>query len=110
MKKKTMIFRGRLLGDLKGFEDNTVFTLEDGSWWLQVDGFSRQAEAAAPEAELWQDGSGYFLRILDSQIRVRPLANAFRDRIEGDFNGWEDGRQYKLACGRTFRQACFGFE
>ena len=110
MKKKAMIFRGRLLGDLKGFEDNTVFTLEDGSWWLQVDGFSRQAEASAPEAELWQDGSGYFLRILDSQIRVRPLANAFRDRIEGDFNGWEDCRQYKLACGRTFRQACFGFE
>ena len=110
MKKKKMIFRGRLLGDLKGFEDNTVFTLEDGSWWLQVDGFSRQAEAAAPEAEIWQDSTGYFLRILDSQVRVRPLANAFRDRIDGDFTGWEDGRQYKLACGRMFRQACFGFE
>ena len=107
-----IVRRSQISGSFEGFDDETLFKLTDGTFWLQDEYKYWYHYAYCPKAVILQEGGALYIQVdnQDQVVRVRQVYDVVEGTIDGEFTGWSGDSQYKLTNGQTWKQAAYKYE
>lgn len=112
-KGKTManiIYSGKIDSDFEGFDDNQIFKMSNGTYWVQAHYKYWYHYAYRPNAVIYEENGQYILSVADHSIPVRRIFDVIESRIDGKFEGWKGNSIYKLYNGQKWQQVQYKYE
>lgn len=107
---KQIIYQGKIYSDFEGFNQDVIFKMSNGTYWVQAKYKYWYHYAYRPEAVITQEDGRYILYVAGQSIEVRKLNNVIESNIEGIFEGWNGDKVYKLANGQVWKQKAYKYE
>jgi hypothetical protein len=104
-----VIYDGRLDGEFEGFDDEALFKLLNGSYWLQAEYKYWYHYAYNPEVILSEQNGSVILSVGGNSVAVQPT-EALESRIQGAFEGWKGHSVYTLTNGQTWAQSKYKYK
>jgi hypothetical protein len=94
-------------GDFDGFDDEVLFKLTDGTYWIQDDRKYWYHHARRPEAKILRKDGRFYIQVdeQDEIVPVREASTVRRSKIKGEFKGWNGKSAYELLNGEIWEQA-----
>ena len=105
-----IVYKGRIDGEFEGFDDEALFRMMDGSYWIQAQYKYWYHYTFNPEAIITEEHGQYILTVAENSIPVRQIQDVIESRIEGEFEGWEGESIYKLTNGQVWKQSRYKYE
>lgn len=104
--------QSRIDGDFEGFDDEVLFKLADGTFWLQAEYKYWYHYAYSPQANILQKNGNLFIQVNDQNeiVRVRQITDVVESEIDGEFTGWDGESTYKLTNGQVWQQVTYKYE
>jgi hypothetical protein len=99
-------------GDFEGFDDEVLFKLTDGTYWIQNDRKHWYHHAHSPEAKILRKDGRFYMQV-DEQHEIVPVCEASsvrRSIIKGEFRGWNGKSAYELLNGEIWEQVSDGYK
>lgn len=112
MSSYELVKRTRIDGDFEGFDDEVLFKLQDGTYWIQDKYMYWYHYAYCPTVNILRAGGRLFLNV-EGQSQVVPIRQALNvteSKIDGEFNGWEGETAYRLTNGQVWKQCSYSYE
>ena len=112
MSDYTLIKTSQIDGDFEGFDDEVLFKLMDGTYWIQDQYKYWYHYAYSPKVNLLKAAGRFFLQV-DGQsetVPVRQISDVIESRINGEFKGWEGNTEYQLTNGQVWKQSTYNYE
>ena len=102
----------RIDGEFEGFDEDMLFKLQNGTFWLQDEYKYWYHYAYRPTVELLKQGSRNYLRVKghDQVVIVRQIFGVIEGNIDGEFKGWAGDTEYRLTNGQVWKQASYKYE
>jgi len=94
-------------GDFEGFDDEVLFKLTDGTYWIQDEHKHWYHHAHSPEAKILRKDGRLYIQV-DGEDEIAPVHEASavtRSKIKGEFKGWNGKSTYELTNGEVWQQA-----
>ncbi|HZZ91239.1 MAG TPA: hypothetical protein VFE23_01685 [Usitatibacter sp.] len=106
-----IIRRAYLEDEFEGFDEEALFELSDGTFWVQDEYRYWYFYAYRPEVELFESAGSVKLRVTgqSESVRVRNV-QATVSRVVGEFKGWEGSSSYPLENGQVWTQSRYKYE
>ena len=105
-----LVFDGCIDSDFEGFNDNMIFKMSNGTYWIQARYEYWYHYAYRPKATINYENGRYKLIVFNRSIEVQPLYDVIESRINGTFEGWNGHSKYKLANGQVWEQTTYKYE
>ncbi len=105
-----VIYKGKIESDFNGFDDNAVFKMSNGMYWVQAQYRYWYHYAYRPDAIISEENGRYILTVAEQSIPVRQLSDVIESSIDGEFKGWDGDNKYKLRNGQTWKQDEYKYE
>lgn len=99
------IFSGRIVSDFEGFDENAIFKLSNGTFWVQAHYEYWYHYAYMPEAKIIEENGRTFLSVAGRTVQVNRVYDVIESNVDGKFEGWKGKTQYRLTNGQTWQQA-----
>ncbi len=99
-------------GDFEGFDDEMLFKLMDGSYWIQDEYKYWYHYAYCPRVNILSSEGRLYLQI-DGQseiVPIRQISDVVESQISGEFKGWEGETTYTLTNGQVWQQCTYSYE
>jgi|SRR3989339_1907064 len=108
----TIIKSGRISGQFNGFNENKLFKLTDGSFWLQKEYRYWYHYIYNPVVLIIEYQGDIYLKLEDhdEMVRVKQIHGVIESNINGAFNGWHGHSKYKLNNGQVWEQVVYKYE
>src|SRR5260221_425800 len=99
-------------GEFGGFDDEVLFKLEDGSYWIQAEYKYWYHYAYCPKAVILTSNGRYYIQIDDQDeiVEVHQISDIIESRIEGEFTGWQGESEYRLTNGQVWKQSAYKYK
>ena len=104
------IFSGRIVSDFEGFDENAIFKLSNGTFWVQARYEYWYHYAYMPEAKIIEENGRTFLSVVGRTVPVNRVHDVIESRIDGKFEGWKGNTKYKLTNGQVWQQSQYKYE
>jgi hypothetical protein len=104
------VYDGRIDGEFTGFNDEVLFKMQNGTYWIQSHYNYWYYYAYRPEATITEETGVYTLAVAGNSIPVSKLTDVIESRINGEFKGWKGESSYKLQNGHTWQQSAYKYE
>ena len=105
-----IIFRGKIDSDFEGFDDNAIFKMSDGSYWVQSQYAYWYHYAYRPDAVISREQGRTYLVVAEHKVQIERINDVIERRIEGEFRGWSGDTQYKLSNGQIWMQVAYKYQ
>jgi hypothetical protein len=105
-----IIYTGKKDGEFTGFDDEVLFKMQNGTYWVQSRYNYWYHYAHRPAATITEDNGMYILSVAGHSIPVRKLTDVTESRINGEFTGWEGETAYELQNGQVWQQSAYKYE
>lgn len=105
-----ILFNGTIDSEFKGFDDNAIFKMSDGSYWVQSQYVYWYYYAYRPDAIICTEQGHTYLIVENHKVQIERVNNVIESRIDGEFAGWEGNTKYKLINGQIWEQAAYKYE
>ena len=105
-----VIYQGKIDGDFEGFDDEILFKMRNGTYWLQAQYKYWYHYAYSPDATITEENGRYILNVAGNSIPVRKASNVIESRINGEFKGWEGESEYELQNGQVWQQSNYKYQ
>ena len=99
-----VVYQGNIDSDFEGFDDNVIFKMANGTYWIQDQYHYWYHYAYRPDASITEENGRFILTVAEHSIPVRRLNSVVESHIDGEFKGWEGSTQYKLVNGQVWQQ------
>jgi len=112
MQEFKTILISKIDGKFEGFNDEMLFKLMDGSYWIQDECKYWYHHAYCPEALILENNGRLYIQV-DGQnkiVAVRQITNVIKSKINGEFKGWNGETTYKLVNGQVWQQSAYKYE
>ncbi|QUX92309.1 hypothetical protein CYL31_13270 [Marinomonas sp. A3A] len=99
-------------GDFEGFDDEVLFKLMDGTYWIQDQYFYWYHYSYCPRVNILRDNGRFYLQV-EGQNQIVPIRQIFdvvESQINGEFKGWEGETVYELTNGQVWQQCTYNYE
>ncbi len=106
-----VIRKSQIDGDFEGFDEEVLFRLVDGTFWVQDEYKYWYHYAYCPEALILQKNGRLFIQV-DGQseiVPVREIDGVIESKISGEFKGWEGETVYELLNGQVWQQSQYKY-
>ena len=112
MKGYEIVLISQIEGDFEGFDDEVLFKLMDGSYWLQDEYKYWYHYAYCPDALILKKGNQFFIQVNGQSeiVSVCQIFDVIESQINGEFKGWEGETTYTLLNGQVWRQSVYKYE
>lgn len=99
-------------GDFEGFDDEVLFKLIDGTYWVQEEYKYWYYYAYSPKISILRASGRLFLQVVGQHeiVPVRQITGVIESRINGEFKGWEGETSYELANGQVWQQSRYKYK
>ena len=104
------IYSGRIVSDFQGFDENAVFKLSNGTFWVQARYEYWYHYAYMPAAKIIDENGRTFLSVAGRTVPVNRVYDVIESRIDGTFEGWKGNTKYTLTNGQEWQQAEYKYE
>ena len=101
---KQIIYKGKIDGEFNGFDDNRLFEMANGTFWIQSDYHYWYHYAYRPDVLITEDGGRYSLSVAGQSITVSKIDNVIKSRIDHEIAERNAQPTYKLINGQTWQQ------
>ena len=105
-----VVYDGKIDGDFEGFNDEVLFKMKNGTYWIQAQYKYWYHYAYCPDATVTKENGRYILTVAEHSIPVRKVTDVIESRIEGEFKGWDGKTSYKLLNGQVWQQSTYKYE
>jgi hypothetical protein len=107
-----IIHRAQLKGAFQGFNQDALFSLTNGSHWLQAEYKYWYQYVYRPMVEIFLDRGQACLRLAGSQesVLVKQLFGVIESQIADAFEGWQGESEYELTNGQVWKQSVYKYE
>ena len=105
-----LVFEGCIDSDFEGFNDNMIFKMSNGTYWIQARYEYWYHYAYRPKATISYENGRYKLTVFNRSIEVHQLSDVIESRIDGTFEGWNGHSKYRLANGQEWEQTTYKYE
>lgn len=105
-----LVFDGCIDSDFEGFNDNMIFKMSNGTYWIQARYEYWYHYAYRPNATISYENGRYKLTVFNRSIEVHQLSGAIESQIDGTFEGWSGHSKYRLANGQVWEQSAYKYE
>lgn len=105
-----VVYQGKINSDFAGFNDNAIFKMANGTYWIQAQYHYWYHYAYRPDAIITEENGRFMLNVEDHSIPIRRLSSVIESQIDGEFTGWDGSKQYKLVNGQIWQQAEYKYE
>ena len=102
-----IVKRTQIDGNFEGFDNEVLFKLRDGTYWIQDEQRHWYHYAFCPEAKILRRDGKLYIQV-DGQDEITPVREAYnvtRSKIKGEFKGWNGKSAYELVNGEVWQQA-----
>lgn len=107
---KQIVYQGKICSDFEGFDQDKIFKMSNGTYWVQSKYRYWYHYAYRPDAIITQEDGRYILSVVGQSIEVKRLFNIIESNIEGIFEGWDGHSVYKLTNGQVWKQKYYKYE
>lgn len=107
---KKIVFDGCIDSDFEGFNDNMVFKMSNGTYWIQTSYEYWYHYAYRPKVTITFENGRYMLSVLERSIEVQQPDDVIESRIKGVFEGWKGNSKYTLTNGQVWEQSVYKYE
>ncbi len=105
-----IIYDGKISGAFNGFNENALFKMANGTYWIQSKYKYWHYYEYQPKAVITEERGAYTLTVAGETAPVKPLKDAIESTIEGTFNGWQGSSKYKLTNGQVWQQCRYKYD
>lgn len=105
-----IVFKGTIESEFTGFDENSVFKLSNGTYWVQAKYEYWYHYAYRPQAVIALKNGQYTLTVASHSIPVKRLYDVIESKIDGRFEGWDGKKIYKLTNGQVWKQAEYKYQ
>jgi hypothetical protein len=112
MSDYSLIKVSQIDGDFEGFDDEVLFKLIDGTYWIQDQYKYWYHFAYSPKVNLLKSAGRFFLQVdgKSETVSVRQIYDVIESQINGEFKGWEGNTEYQLMNGQVWKQSTYNYE
>lgn len=107
-----IIENSRIDGDLEGFDDENLFPLVNGHYWIQKEYKYWYHYSYMANITIYQYNNRYYLTV-DGQnhfVEVNLISDVIKATIISDFNGWSGDTIFELDNGQIWKQNEYAYE
>jgi hypothetical protein len=105
-----VIYEGSIDGEFEGFDDEVLFKMANGTYWIQDQYKYWYHYAYNPEATITEESGRFILSVTGNSIPIRRANNVTESRIDGEFKGWEGATIYRLVNGQVWQQSSYKYQ
>lgn len=105
-----IVYQGKMYSSFEGFNQDAIFKMNNGTYWVQAKYRYWYHYAYRPDVVITQEDGHYILHVAGQSIEVRRLNNVIESNIEGNFEGWNRDKVYKLTNGQMWKQKNYKYE
>jgi len=105
-----IVFKGKIVSDFNGFNENSVFKMSNGRYWVQTKYRYWYHYAYRPDAVITEDNGNCILTVAEQSIPVKLINDVIESNIDGEFTGWDGSKKYKLTNGQFWQQSEYKYE
>lgn len=105
-----LIYDGKIDGEFQGFNDEVLFKMNNGTYWVQAQYQYWYHYAYCPDATITKENGKYILTVDGNAIPVRRVTDVTESKIDGEFKGWDGNTSYKLQNGQVWQQKTYKYE
>jgi len=111
MEEFETIRRSKIDGEFEGFNDQVLFKLMDGSYWIQDEYKYWYHYAYCPEAVILRGKGRLFIQVDGGSeiVPVREISGVIESKISGEFRGWDGDTTYELTNGQVWQQSHYKY-
>lgn len=112
MKNYKIVKQSQIDGDFEGFDDEVLFKLMDGTYWIQDEYKYWYYYSYCPKVNILKENNRFYIRV-DGQseiVAVRQIFDVIESQINGEFKGWEGETEYELTNGQVWKQCAYYYE
>jgi len=104
--------RSQINGPFTGFSPDALFSLANGTYWLQCAQGYWHHYAYRPDVEVIANLGVYSLRLLghEEAVTVKQVHGVITSQISGAFEGWHGESIYELTNGQVWKQIHYRYE
>ena len=112
MSGQKVILQSQIDGDFDGFDDEVLFRLSNGTYWVQDEYKYWYHYSYMPQVNLLNIQGRIHLQVVGQSeiVQVREITGVIESRINGEFKGWEGETSYQLINGQVWQQASYKYE
>lgn len=107
---RQMIYQGQIESDFEGFDEDVIFKMDNGTYWVQAQYRYWYHYAYRPDVIITQENGRYMLSVAGESIEVRRLYNVIESKIDGTFEGWDGDKVYTLTNGQVWKQKKYKYK
>ena len=105
-----LYYEGCIDAEFNGFDENAIFKMNNGTYWLQEEYRYWYHYEYRPNATITEENGRYILNVAGESVTVSRLDSVIESRIDGKFDGWGKGKKYRLVNGQTWEQSRYKYE
>lgn len=104
------IYDGRIDGEFGGFDDEALYKMGNGTYWIQAQHLHWYHYAYCPEAVISEERGNHILTVAGQTVLVRRVTDIVESRIAGEFKGWDGKISYGLENGQVWQQRTYKYQ
>lgn len=99
-------------GDFEGFDDEVLFKLMDGTYWIQDQFLYWYYYAYCPRVHILKESDRFYLQVAGQNkiVPIRQISDVVESQINGEFKGWGGETVYELTNGQVWQQCTYSYE
>jgi len=109
-KMSKVVYDGKIDGEFEGFNDQVLFKMRNGTYWIQARYHYWYHYAYCPDAIITEENGSYILTVAGHSIPIRRITNVIESQIDGTFKGWTGETSYELRNGQVWQQSSYKYE
>lgn len=106
------IIKSQIDGDFEGFDDENIFPLYNGQYWIQKNYKYWYHYSYMARVTIYEYRNSYYLTV-DGQkefVEIEILNNIIKATIVNDFNGWSGDTLFELDNGQIWKQDEYDYD
>jgi hypothetical protein len=107
-----IVRRSQIDGEFEGFDEDVLFKLMDGTYWVQDEYRYWYHYSYCPQVSILAGKGRLFLQV-DGQseaVAVRQIHDVVESKVNGEFKGWDGDTKYELTNGQIWQQSRYKYK
>lgn len=106
------VIKSRIDGDFEGFDDENLFPLSNGQYWIQKNYKYWYYYSYMANVTVYEYNNRHYLTVdgKEQLVEIDKIDNVVKATIINDFNGWSGDTIFELDNGQIWKQSEYDYD
>lgn len=106
------VIKSRIDGDFEGFDDENIFPLSNGQYWIQKNYKYWYYYSYMANITIYEHNNRHYLTVdgKEQLVEIDKIDDVIKATIINDFNGWSGDTIFELDNGQIWKQSEYDYD